>query len=159
MRMSARLWPIAIVGVLAVTVAANLVLLWAASDHDAGAVESDYYRKGVAWDSTLALREHSATLGWRLDARLGAVGPTGAPLSAAIVDAQGRTLSGALVTVEAIHNAFASTPLVARLRERRAGDYETMLPAPRAGLWELRFDVVRGADHFVVTVRRDAAAS
>ena len=156
MSVPSRLWPIAIVSVLAVTVAANLVLLWAASDRNASVVEEDYYRKAVAWDSTLALRQRSAELGWQLGAELGPIELRGMPLRIDIVDAAGRPVSNADVGVEAIHNTMASTPVVARLREGRPGHYETSLAATRAGLWELRFDVRRGAEHYVATLRRDA---
>jgi hypothetical protein len=76
----AKLWPIAVVSVLAVTVAANVVLLVQAGDPDAAGIEPDYYRRAVAWDSTLAQERRNISLGWQLAAELGVATPAGTPL-------------------------------------------------------------------------------
>ncbi len=47
-----RLWPAALVGVLAVTILANVGLLWFAGRGDGAGVEPDYYRRALAWAST-----------------------------------------------------------------------------------------------------------
>lgn len=152
----AKLWPVAIVGVLAVTVAANFALLRWASGPEAAAIEPDYYGKAVRWDSTLAERAHDAALGWRIDATLGAPAPGGMPLTVRLAGAGGEPLAGATITVEAIHNAEpARRPRVA-VRETRRGGYAATIPLARAGLWELRFDVRHGGEHFTATLRREA---
>jgi hypothetical protein len=150
-----RMWVLAPIVVLTATVALNIYVLWAASDPAASAIEPDYYRKAVAWDSTLAARARGAALGWSLEARLGAPRAAGVPVRVEIRDAGGRRLAGATVRLEAIHNLEGQAPVRSSLRERRAGEYETLLPAHRAGLWELRFDVRRDGDRFGVTLRRD----
>jgi len=152
---AARLWPIAIVGVLVVTVGANAVLLYQASDRDAAAVEPDYYRRAVAWDSTLAQRTRDAALGWRLAADLGVPGPEGTPLSVRLTDARGAVLADAAITVEAIHNAEGSRRLRAALRPGSDGAYVALLPLARRGLWELRFEVVRHGERFTAALRRE----
>ena len=43
-------WPIAITGVLAATVAANIWVAKIASDDPSFAIEQDYYRKAITWD-------------------------------------------------------------------------------------------------------------
>ena len=152
---AAKLWPVAIAGVLAITVGANLALLHWASAPDAAAIEPDYYRKAVAWDSTMAERAHDATLGWRLDATLGAPGPAGAPLEIRITDAAGAALRGGTVTVEAIHNAEPVRRPPVTLRETRPGFYSGVLPHARRGLWELRVEVRREGERFAATLHRD----
>jgi nitrogen fixation protein FixH len=153
---AARLWPVAIIGVLAVTVGANAVLLYQAGDPDAAAVEPDYYRRAVAWDSTLAQRSRDAALGWRLAADLGAPGPDGTPLTVRLTDARGAPLADALITVEAIHNAEGSRRLSAPMRRVPDGGYAAILPVARSGLWELRFEAVRHGERFTATLRREA---
>jgi nitrogen fixation protein FixH len=155
---AAKLWPIAIVGVLAVTVAANAVLLYEANDREAATVEPDYYRKAVAWDSTLAQRARDAALGWRIDARLGAIARDGAPLIVRLTDARGLPVAGAAIEVVAIHNIEASRPARAAMRPAPDGAYEARLPLSHAGLWELRFTVTRGAERFTASLRRDTGA-
>jgi nitrogen fixation protein FixH len=156
---AARLWPLAIVGVLAITVGANAVLLYQAGDREAAVVEPDYYRKAVAWDSTLAQQAKNAALGWRLDAAFGAPGRDGTPLTARLTDARGRALADAAITVEAIHNAEGSRRLHAVLRPAPSGAYAALLPLAHRGLWELRFEAARGGERFTATLRREAGGT
>uniref|UniRef100_A0A832MKV0 FixH family protein n=1 Tax=Eiseniibacteriota bacterium TaxID=2212470 RepID=A0A832MKV0_UNCEI len=151
-----RLWPAAVVAVLVVTVAANGVLLWAAHHGDAPAIEPDYYRKAVAWDSTLAARRASAALGWRADAVLGPLAAGGAEVGVVLTDAAGAPLEGAHVRVTAVHNARGGRTVEAVLAPRGAGRYAARAPLGRAGLWELRIEAARGAERFAVSLRRDA---
>jgi len=153
---AARLWPLAIVGVLVITVGANAVLLYQASGRDAAAIEPDYYRKAVAWDSTLAQQAKNAALGWRLDAAFGAPERDGTPLTVRLADARGMALADAAITVEAIHNAEGSRRLHAALRPASGGAYAALLPLAHRGLWELRFEVVRHGERFTATLRREA---
>jgi nitrogen fixation protein FixH len=154
---AARLWPVAIVVVLGLTVAANALIFWAASDRNAAAVEPDYYRKAVRWDSTMAEERRSAALGWSAAAELGGVGPAGTPLTVRLAGPDGTPLDGATVEVTAIHNLDAGRHLTARLAPLGGGAYRARLPLRHAGLWELRLEAVRGRDRFRVSLRRDAA--
>lgn len=151
------MWPIAIVGVLAITVGANGYLLWQARDPSVYVVEPDYYRKAVAWDSTMAQNAIDQRMGWKFDATVGAVGGAGADVNATLADSTGAPLGGAEVRLEAIHNLGAADPLHVTLRETAPGTYTAPHALARAGLWELRFDVRRGAGHFTADLRRDAA--
>jgi nitrogen fixation protein FixH len=155
---AARLWPVAIVAVLGLTVAANALVFWAARDRNAAAVEPDYYRKGVRWDSTLAEERQSARLGWRAEAELGGLDPAGAPLTVRLSGPDGAPLDGAAVVDTAIHNLDALHHVTARLEPRGGGTSGVRLPLRHAGLWELRLEAVRGSDRFRVTLRRDAPA-
>ena len=47
-------WPIAVAAILATTVAANIWVMMIANDDPSFAIEPDYYRKALAWDTTLA---------------------------------------------------------------------------------------------------------
>jgi nitrogen fixation protein FixH len=152
----AKLWPLAIVGVLVITVVANVAVLYEAGDRDAAAVEPDYYQKAVAWDSTLAQRTRDVALGWRLAAEFGAPGRDGTPLTVRLTDARGEALADAAIRVEAIHNAEGSRRLHAVLRPAPDGAYAAPLPLAHRGLWELRFEVVRHGERFTATLRREA---
>lgn len=154
---SARMWPIAVVAMLAVTVAANVVLLVQAGDREAATIEPDYYRKAVEWDSTLAQRARNAALGWTLEAALGASGAEDASLTVRVADRAGAPIAGARVAVEAFHNRVP-LPVRGVLRPVSPGRYAGTLPLRRPGLWELRFEVVRAGERFTATARREAAA-
>ncbi len=156
-----RIWPWAIVGVLAATVALNIWVWVLANEPEGATVEPDYYRKAVAWDSTRAQKAHDTSLGWRLDARLGAWGGERAPtpVTATLVDAHGQPLAGATIEVTAIHNALASHPLVFALAPGPApGSYTAAPVLPRAGAWELRCAARRGGELFTTDLRLDTVA-
>jgi nitrogen fixation protein FixH len=153
---AARLWPIAIAGVLATTVIANVVVLIRAGGSDA-AIEPDYYEKAVAWDSTLAERAHDAALGWTLDASLAPFTAGATALEVRLADRDGRPIEGARVELEAIHN-IVPRRTHATLAASAPGRYGGPIALARAGLWELRFDVHAGREHFTRTVRLEAIA-
>jgi len=155
---AARLWPLAVSAVLALTVGANVLLFRAAHDRNAAAVEPDYYRKAVRWDSTMAEERASAALGWHADAGLGPLARAGAQLTVRLAGPGGAPIEGATVTVTAIHNLDALHHVNARLAPLGGGVYGARLPLRHAGLWELRVEAARGGERFRVTLRRDAPA-
>lgn len=150
----AQLWPAAVIGALGVTIAANVCLLVAASDPRQGIVEPDYYRKAVAWDSTMAQEGRNARLGWSLDARLEPAAE-GAVLRVVLRDRDGAPLPAASIEVEAIHNRDAGHHVRAALADAGEGAYVAAVPFHHRGLWELRFDVERNGERFTASVRRD----
>jgi hypothetical protein len=152
----ARAWPMAIVGVLAITVGANVWILYEANrDPNAAALEPDYYRKAVAYDSTMAQAARDSVLGWRLEATPGALDPAGTPLVLRLTDRDGRAIAGARVTLTAIHNLDAGRSTSARFVTGIDGRAAGTAPLRHAGLWELRFEVRRGGERFTATLRRD----
>lgn len=152
------LWPVAIVGVLAITVGANAYLVFQARDPSVYVVEPDYYRKAVQWDSTLAQRDRDAALGWRLDAAL-APYARGLSVVVTLADSAGAPLTGARVQLEAISNVDAARRVEVALVESRPGTYRLDGALPHDGLWELRFDVGRGGQRFTADLRRELEVS
>ena len=156
----ARLWPVAIVGVLAITVGANAWILYEANrDPNATVVEPDYYRKAVAYDTTLGQERRDAALGWRLAAVPGAFESAGTPLAMTLADRDGRALAGAVVTLVAIHNLDAGHVVSARLVTDAEGRARERVAFDRTGLWELRFEVRLGAERFTTDVHCDVSGS
>lgn len=151
------MWPVAIIGVLAVTVGANIWLFYEARDPNVVAIEPDYYRKAVAWDSTMAQAERDVQLGWRAEVSAGALAAGGSSVAVALTDSTGGTLDGAAVSVECIHNADALHHVKATLAPAGGGRYAALVPLPRAGLWEVRITARRGTDLFTASRRTDVA--
>ncbi|MBM4187760.1 MAG: hypothetical protein FJ206_10680 [Gemmatimonadetes bacterium] len=147
-----RLWPLAIVAVLGLTVGANGYLLIRAND-DPMPLERDYYRKAVAWDSTMAQARRNLSLGWRLSAALSAEGN----LEAILADGQGNPITDAIVTVDAFPIAFEDGEASGVLATRSPG-YATSLTLRRPGLHEFRFAVTRGEERFTATLRGAAGS-
>jgi len=151
----AAMWPAAVVAVLAITVGANVWLAWKAREPNGAVLEPDYYRKAVAWDSLAALQGRSDALRWSADAAIGAAAGGRAHLRATLADSLGAPVTGASVTLEAVHNLAAATPVHASLAETAPGTYEADAALGRPGLWELRLAATRGEDRFLVRLRRD----
>lgn len=153
-----HLWPIGIVAALATNVIFTVVTIRLANQPGTEVVEADYYRKAVAWDSTSAIRDASAKLGWTLDAAITPTAPSRARLAVTLADDAGAPIEAANVKVTAIHNRRAEHPVTATLA-RDARGYGADLPLDRPGLWELRFEVRRGTEVFTSTLRRERPAS
>ena len=155
-----RIWPAIIIGALAANVVFGIVLARVANRGSSLAVEPDYYTKAVQWDSAVAEARRSSALGWHVSPALTAVGDEqGAVLSLAMRDAAGAPIIGAVVRVEARQVAHADENLVATLVADDPGAYRAALPMVRAGLWEVRVDATRGAEHFTTMLRLDASRS
>lgn len=149
------MWPVAIIGVLAVTVGANFWLLSKASDPRDTAIEPDYYRKAVAWDSTMAQARADIALGWRASVALGALTQGTTTLVVLLADSTGAPVESASVHVEAINNVDALKHWPADLHEAAPGRYEAAMPLPRPGLWEIRITARRGTALFTDSQRTD----
>jgi nitrogen fixation protein FixH len=153
-------WPIGITSILAATVGANIWVMTIANDDPSFAIEHDYYRQAVTWDSTIARARESVRLGWRLTPELGPVTASGnRRLTARLTDAAGTPISAASITVSARHIARANDILDATLVPVGAGSYSAQLDARRNGQWELRFDVRVAASRYMETVRVEAYAA
>src|SRR5512139_3865953 len=142
-------WPIAVAGILGLTVGANIWLIRVATSDPSFAVEENYYQRGVHWDDELAQRARNAALGWTLNASVSPIeSGRGADLRVALSDSVVAPISGASIVVRALHVARAGQPVEVTLAPGAPGEYEARVPIERAGLWELRIDVHRGADRF-----------
>lgn len=153
-------WPIAVTAILGATVGANIWVAVIANDDPSFAVEHDYYRKAVQWDSTMLQGRENERLGWRLEPTLAPFGRRdGSALSVTLTDGSGAPIRDARIEVTAFFNARADSVVHAELREVAGGtSYDTTLPIHHAGAWELRFDVHRGRERFTNTARIDAVA-
>lgn len=153
-------WPWLLAAALLFTVAANVVMLFAAnSDQNGSVVEPDYYRKAVAWDETMTQRAASDRLGWTAAATVERSRPGAAvtgEVAVQLVDRTGRAVTAALVTAVAIHNADAGHPIALTLHERPDGRYAAPARIDHPGRWEVRVDAIRDDAHFVATLLVEA---
>ena len=149
-------WPVAVAGVLCLTVAANVWLIRVASSDPSFAVEENYYQRGLRWDDEMAQRTRNVTLGWHLLATLAPIElGRGAELRVALNDSAIAPITGASVVVRALHIGRAGEAVEVTLAPTVAGEYRALVPIERPGLWELRFDVHRGTDRFTALERVD----
>ncbi|HJL40864.1 MAG TPA: FixH family protein [Myxococcales bacterium LLY-WYZ-16_1] len=146
-------WPLIIVAFLALSVGANVALIYFASTDPSFAVEENYYEKAIHWDETAALRAASERLGW--DVKL-----TSSParLQIRLSDRSDEPVEGAWVEVKAFPNIRATQAVTGELRETRAGTYELEGSFLPAGIWEVRLKAERGDEVFVQTLRTEIFA-
>lgn len=150
-------WPIAMGVILGISVVGNFWMAHVASSDPSVAIEPNYYDRAIHWDEHMAQVRANEALGWTVAPSLSPiVSGSGSRLQVALHDRDGRPLDGARIDVIAVNNLIASEPLSATLIGSGEGIYFVMLPLRRTGLWELRFDVHRGTDHFTADVRLDA---
>ena len=150
-------WPIGVVAILAATVGLNIYVYHVANDDDPSlAIEPNYYQKAIDWDSTMAQMRQNAALGWHVAPQLSAFTMhDGARLRVTVTDATGAAIPDATVAVAAFFNARAADVFDSTMH-RDSTAYATTIPVKFAGVWELRFDVRRGAQRFTSTSRVEA---
>jgi nitrogen fixation protein FixH len=152
-----RVWPAIIVTALLGNVTLGIVLMRVAAADPHFAVEPDYYRRAVGWDTTQAQARQARALGWQVAPALGPVGGGEVALTLVLTDAAGAALDGASVSVEARAVAHANEPLVANLLPTgEPGTYAADLAVAREGLWEVRVVAIRGEDQLTTQLRLDA---
>lgn len=153
MSRTGRLWPVALVGVLGLTVVANVLLFWAATDDQRLAYEPDYYRKALAWDSTAAQSVRNTDLGWQVAGDFTVRGDRDGLITLQLSDRGGLPVDGARLTVEAIPIAHAAEARTVSLQATGPGRYAGAVPLAYLGLYELRLAAVRETLRFTATLR------
>ncbi len=156
-----RRWPTLIAVALLGNVALGVVLIRVAGGDEHFAVEPNYYRKAVDWDSTAAQAERNRALGWEVTPQLAALAAGTAPtLHLLVRTGAGAPVIGATVSLEAMPVAYADEVLRAVLPASDAlGRTSVPVGMARTGLWELRLSVLRGTERFTTNLRLDVSAS
>ncbi|MES2305539.1 MAG: FixH family protein [Gemmatimonadota bacterium] len=156
-----RIWPTIVITVLGANVVLGIVLARVANSDSHFAVEPDYYRKAVGWDSTMAQGSRNHALGWQVIPHIGPVASRGTtPLELEIRDATGEPLVGATVSVDAMAVAYAND---AEQRDLPAtaqpGHYAAPVNMAHTGLWEYRVSAFRGTERFTANLRLDLSTT
>jgi hypothetical protein len=139
--------------VLGTTVAANGVLLYEANKGDSMGIESDYYRKAVAWDSTLAQALTNQRLGWQVEGTFDPPRQGRSMLHITAADRNGAPIVGAEARVEGFAIAHAHSEIEAAMTGTGPGRFELEVPVARVELHEFRLQLSRGSERFTATLR------
>ncbi len=158
MPMRDKIWPAIIVLLLVGSSGGTIAMARIAASDPHAAIEPDYYKKAVAWDSTMAQERRNRALAWQVQAGLPAIGAARATeLTVRVLDGAGAPVSGASVHVEAMAVSHADSGFVATLGEGASGAYSAPVALRQPGLWEVRVRVVRGDDRYTANVRLDVS--
>ena len=146
------LWIAGVVAILGATVIGNIAVMRIANSDPSFAIESDYYKKAVEFDSTLVLERSSATLGWVAAAHL--VHDSTARVNHLVVrvsDKNDTPLVGLVVNADALYNARANDVVHAVLMESEPGVYAAPIAVTNSGEWEVRIHAARADTGKLVT--------
>ena len=151
------LWPWVIGGALALHVVVSLGVVFFATTDASYAVEEDYYEKAINWDKKRAQDRTNDKLGWSLT--FSAAPPT-VPgeqprIDVRLTDGDREALAGAMISLETFHKAHSNEIIRLEIGATEEAGLYTASPQMRDnGLWELRFTVDHGTDHFTHTETR-----
>lgn len=153
-------WPIGIIAILGASVAANMVMMRIANNDPSFAVEPDYYRKAVFYDSTMAQTHRNLDLGWDVQTSADSI-VQGKPTRLRVVlrDERARPVLGAVVQATVLFNARANDLTTATLTDEGTGVYSATLPINAPGVWEVRVNATRDTSHFTSSTRLTAVRS
>ena len=153
-------WPIGIIAILGASVAANIVMMRIANNDPSFAVEPDYYRKAVFYDSTMAQTHRNLDLGWDVQTSADSI-VQGKPTRLRVVlrDERARPVLGAVVQATVLFNARANDLTTATLTDEGTGVYSATLPINAPGVWEVRVNATRDTSHFTSSTRLTAVRS
>ncbi len=155
--MRARVWPVIVTGVLALTVGANIWIAVIASADPSFAIEEDYYARAVQHDLLRAQAARSERLGWELALSAEPGGDAGARLTAVLRDSTGAPVRDATVRVR-VRRVARSQHAEPALLEPAGDAYTAVVPMRAAGLWDVEVEARRGPARFVAQRRLDLAA-
>lgn len=143
-------WALFPIGLLAILVSVQLVLLSLSRNDPSFAVEPEYYQKAVGWDRLQEQRQANAQLGWQATVILQTASPE---LSVQLRDGAGRPLTEARVTALAFPNARAALQQELTLSETSPGIYASPVRVIHPGEWEIRLTATRQSETFTHVAR------
>lgn len=137
---------------MAVVVAVNSVLIYAALHSWSGVVVSKPYERGLAYNEVLKAAESQEALGWALKAGL-RQDSSGAELVIEAADRERRPLEG--LAIDVALERPVGPPDIQRLVlvPAGAGRYAVRLGPMHSGLWDARIKASNGADRVLTSQR------
>ena len=158
-------YPWLFVGGMLIVIAVNVVLVAIAIGTFSGLTTEDAYRKGLAYNRTIAAAEAQDARGWRLDLTITPQSPGGTAAGAAekatggmavvarFADRAGQPLSRLDVRAFLVRPLGDGDDLALLLQETGGGLYRGTLPPPLGGQWDVRIHARRGDETFQQTRR------
>lgn len=152
-------YPWTFVAGMALVIAVNIALVIYAVGTFPGLETDDAYRKGLAYNKTLAAARAQEALGWRVDVRY-APRPAedtaegrGGELVVTLLDKSGEPLRGLDVAAALVRPTRAGLDMKIELEPAGRGEYRAEAILPVAGQWDVRILARRGDEDFQATRR------
>lgn len=132
-------YPWIFVAGMAVVVAVNAVMIAYAIGTFPGLSTEDAYRKGLAYNQTIAASRAQDERRWRAEvgfAEQGFAGSHAGDLTVTLIDDDGRPLRGLAVSATLIRPVHSGGNVVVSLDERGSGTYTAAVVLPLPGQWD-----------------------
>jgi nitrogen fixation protein FixH len=153
-------YPWTFVAGMALVIAVNIALVIYAVGTFPGLETDDAYRKGLAYNETLAAARAQEALGWRADVRYAprpaeaaAGGGREGELVITLLDRTGEPLRDLKAEAVLVRPTRAGLDMRIELEPRGPGEYRAEATLPLAGQWDVRILARRG-DHGFQATRR-----
>lgn len=145
-------WPGMVIGILSLSVGANIVLISAARSDGGAQIIDNYYEKAVNWDEHKAELKRAQEMGWSVEILVGPQGET-RPVRFVVTDKSGTPVQGLAPHVVVTSPAKIAPQARADLRIDAPGVYAAELSIPHAGFWDFEFTARLGDGDFVTKKR------
>jgi nitrogen fixation protein FixH len=132
-------FPHAMIGALAVVVAVNAGMIYAALHTFPGVAATDVFDHSNAYDAVLRLSAQEAALGWTIE-----VDVVGAMPTLRLTGRDGQALSGGHLTADARRPVGPDQKTDLGFIEASSGRYVADRALPARGQWDLRLTVAQG---------------
>lgn len=145
---SAWFWPALVISLLTGQIVLVLVMAYLAVSDHSFAVEPDYYRKALQWNSEIAQQQANRRLGWTLHVEVSEQADLlqQREVRCVIHDPAGKPVEGADVEIVAFSHVRGNDRQELILTALEAGRYGATVRMTQGGLWEFRITARRGAD-------------
>lgn len=137
-----------IAAALGVTIAANIVLIWAAAQSFPGEAAAKPYEVGTAYNQVLANAARQAEQGWHVDSAI-----EDGKVRLHLTDKRGASLDAVEVTGTLERPVGSTERFVVSFVPAAEGVYLADRPIPAAGQWDLKLEARQGETIFK-TARR-----
>ncbi|UCD75941.1 MAG: FixH family protein [Phycisphaerales bacterium] len=148
-------WIGIIVGLLGMSVVIYGIAIVITVTDPSFAIEPDYEKKAADWDTIQRQQAINRALAWSATINVEA-GPKRGEIIVRVTlhDRDDAPIDGAIVELDAFHNARASQIYRARLDHAGEGQYTAAMPIRRSGIWEFRLTANHRGDVFTKTIRK-----
>ena len=130
--------PWAFVGIFAVFLVANGIMVYFASATWTGVETENAYERGLDYNRTLAAVRDQEALGWQVAVEVQSIGQREARVEVALSDRDGRPVAARSVRARLNRPTHAGYDTKADLRDLGAGQYSGKIAVPLPGQWDLQ---------------------
>ena len=132
-------WGAVIFGFLGLQILISGIAIFLATSDPSNVIVEGYYEQALSWDEQREMQAASDALGWTSEIQLEQ--PQGIQgervLNIHLQDLSGQPITGQQLAGELFHHARAGDVYRLQFREIQPGNYTTVAPLNRSGLWEL----------------------